>query len=30
MRVKLNEEPELKIARFIKDLSPNLADKTEL
>ena len=30
MRVGLDEEPELKIARFIKGLSPSIASKVEL
>jgi len=30
MRVGLDEEPELKIARFIKELSPNITSKVEL
>jgi len=30
MRVGLNEDVELKIARFIKGLSPNIANKVDL
>ena len=30
MRVGLDEEPELKIARFIKGLSPSIANKVDL
>jgi len=30
MRVSLDEEPELKIARFIKGLSPTIANKVDL
>jgi len=30
MRVDLDEKPELKIARFMKGLSPSIASKVEL